>query len=169
MSASDDSQVCAVCGRVLDRYQLPGAEWQWAHQLSDIVDGEDHPAVPALPGEVQTRGRCDFCSSDLDPTDHFIVPAASFIVEPLVELVVDGVGMDHASVGDWSACPPCAELVTAGRWSALVRRCCAEFARIYGLPSVPDEVRQHMGRMYLTLRQHIIGPVRPVTGGGPTR
>ncbi len=154
----DDLRICAVCGRPLDTYTPPGGgEPRWMHTLSQLLD-EDHPAVPVRPGEVPTVGRCDFCG---EPGPQFELPAGDFIVEAAVELVVDGFLADQASRGNWSACPPCAELVAADRWGALVRRCAAVFEATVGRP-MPDEAREHTGRLFLTLRRHVTGPVRPM-------
>jgi len=134
--------VCAVCARVLDRH--PSG---WAHAAADRP--EDHPAVPVAAGEVEVRGRCDFCSAD-DPVAE--LPATTFLV-----------GAIGGSVGAWAACRRCAALIRAGDWAGLEQRAVDAQEMLHG-PLGP-ETRAMISGLYSRLRAHVVGPLRPMVGG----
>jgi hypothetical protein len=69
----------------------------------------DHLAVPVLMNDLRYNQRCDFCAAE---TTTHVVLATTFEVA----------GTNAGSVGPWAACPDCAELARARRWSQMVTR-----------------------------------------------
>ena len=146
LTSDPDARVCGVCGRVLDHVTFPDGSRPnfWRHTQAD--QPEDHQPVPVLPGEVPTRGRCDFCQAE-DPT--WVLPARDF----------DLVGLPTGSKGDWAACDTCANLISMDRWNALLARAVASWEERHGKDSIAPVF---MGRLYRTLRKNITGAIRPL-------
>lgn len=137
-------KVCAVCGRTLTTVENTGTgEITYIHGLQDVLQGEDHPAVPIEPGSEQDRPRCDFCN-DEDPTR--VVPVRDFGLPS-----VPG----HTSAAGWAACDTCADLVDRDLWSGLFRRAKVGYEERHGpmLPAAETALRA----MYRDLRKNVKG------------
>jgi hypothetical protein len=131
--------ICRVCRRVLDLYtDRDGVRLQHTFQDGMVADHEADP-VPA--SQMEQRGRCDFCNADFP---EFEVPVRDFIVPDLA---------GHASAGNWAACRPCAGLIEADRWNALLRR------RDWGSPEREAAAR----RLWRAVRRNITGSIRPIS------
>lgn len=148
-------RVCAVCGYVLD-YVAEGPDGQetWLH----LHNPDGHIAVPALPTEVHTNGRCDICAAMFP---RFELPAADFEVPP-----VAGAPTGTGSRGNWACCDECAKLIDTNQWTRAVDRAQAAIERNRGGPLSPAEVT-HLRHLYRRLRANITGPVRPLTWPTP--
>lgn len=137
--------ICATCGNAIDIIATPeGMTYQ--HTLSDA---DDHPVVPieAPPG---WRGRCDFCNN---PTPTHVLPARDFTIP---------YAPNHSSLADWAACPRCAALIERNEWTALTRRAEQAITLRRGQPMRPHE-QTSLRALYRQLRQHVRGPLRPIT------
>lgn len=141
-------RACAVCARVLNRVTYPDREGGWVHG-SPLSAPEDHPAVPVLYDEVAVQFVCDFCRGK--PVE-WVVPARTFKM-PMG---------NSDSIGDWSACTPCARLIRNNRWSALTDRVLAVLAQQKG--SLAPGSRALLTDMYNQLQKAINGPLRLYTG-----
>jgi hypothetical protein len=140
-------RVCAVCGRVLDRWEPDdGGAAQYVHTYQDRKH-EDHPAVPATLDEIPGIGRCDFCNNDY-PT--WVVPVNSFPMPGLP---------GHNSDGDWAACETCKTLIVKSRWDTLARRA-VDHSSDLRVPKVI--IRAQLDTMYNRLRRNIKGEPFPI-------
>lgn len=139
-------KVCGVCGRTLDSVTLPSGEEEYSHTLQDSP--EDHPPVAVDPGSEQDRPRCDFCNEDYP---EFVIPARNFQFN---DIPMTG------SMGGWSACTTCANLVDSGRWSELTRRAQATYERRRG--PMGDLALTSLKGMYRLLRKNITGSAIPI-------
>jgi hypothetical protein len=137
--------VCRVCRRPLDIYQAheDGAvvEFRWLHPGVDRpVDHEPDPVRLADSGGEMVSS-CDFCTG---PAPGWRYPARDFGTEP------------WGSVGDWSACDACHDLIEAGLWAKVTYR---------ALKSYPsrqrEQLRPHVEALHAEFRRH--------RSGDPTR
>jgi hypothetical protein len=146
-----ENRACAVCARVLNYVTKFGPEEKegWVHE-TPLSAPLDHPPVPVPLDKVAVQMVCDFCYGE--PVTH-VVPARSF------DMPITG-----TSVGDWSACTPCAELIQRNRWSAVITRALALAKERYGAP-IPGS-RGLLNDVYTRLQAAITGPVRPYTDLG---
>lgn len=107
---------CAVCGRLLERYQ-----GRWVHG-AEVFGNPDHVAVPVSPDQVHVQPVCDFCHVDVSLKEVWTVEARDF------QILVDPGGPNplpgYGSEGDWAACGTCAELVRHRDWPAVIERYC---------------------------------------------
>lgn len=133
-------RACAVCARMLDYFQATdGGESGWQHGFVDSP--ADHLAVPVEPGQIHTRGRCDFCSAE-SPT--WMIPARDF----------HAVGASYSD-GGWGACEACKTLVDGDRWNTLI-------ARVMTACDLPPDAVTHLRRLYRALRANITGAPTPL-------
>ncbi len=148
------TKVCAVCGRVLDRWtDGDGNNERWEHSTQDLKQF-DHPAVPVGKHEIKPNYRCDFCN--LDVSTH-TVPASSFTVMITPE-------QHSVSEGNWSACPTCVELVCSGSWDELVERALTTSPAMRGMANSSETkavLRVYLGLMYGVLCEHMLGEPFP--------
>lgn len=156
-NASEQTCVCAVCGRVLDivvSYDADapnssqGTVVGYRHGQSDR-ESTDHPAVPVREGRVPTRGRCDFCNAE-DP----------IVALPVGDFIMPGGGGNNASAGDWAACHHCAPLIAADRWGDLIKRVRAE-QRARGVKH-PAQVYVALAELYREIALHTTGKLKPL-------
>lgn len=151
-----EKRSCAVCARILNPIVTPGGEVHWEHAE---MDWADHPAVPVEPGEVHTRQRCDFCSSD-DP--EWVIPTRTFDSGsfPMPTGLVD-----TASGENFAACEACRNLVETNQWNGLVRRVAKAMGDKHGFDP-QDEAGQAvlagLKDFYRKLRKNITGAARPL-------
>lgn len=145
----DDIQVCAVCGRVLDRYTAPDGSQHWMHSDQDREHGEDHPAVPVSMTEINTIARCDFCNTDFP---RWVIPVRTFQVLP-----------GRMSDGDWAACETCKTLIVKKRWESLVRRAVDNSVAAADTSGMQKALlKASLSGMYGKLRRNITGDPYPI-------
>lgn len=102
---------CAVCGRILDRWDDEASgESGWMHGSADADDQLDHDPVPASVKDLRPILRCDFCM--VETQDAWIVRAAPFKVPRI----------NYVSSEDWISCQTCAEHVRRQSWKNLESR-----------------------------------------------
>lgn len=152
--SNEQIMVCAVCGRVLDRFEDDeNGQVSFQHTLQDSgPDGEDHPAIPIPDREMnqeQKIGRCDFCNTDY-PT--WGIPARAF---PMPDLP------GHFSDGDWAACEFCKTLIVKNHWDTLTRRATENYRS--NMPVPKEILRAKLAMMYNRLRKNINGEPYPLT------
>lgn len=138
-SVKKPPKICAVCGQVLDQWL-----GRWIH-TSEIVGVSDHIVVPVDYDEDLLVTRCDFCHDVVALTDRWVVPANDFMTP-----------IGTMSQGNWAACPPCARLVTANDWDALIERLLKRQDRDADGPPV-EVIRAFVGELYAKLRTHQTG------------
>lgn len=129
--------VCAVCGRVLDRYEGQG----YAHSLPEDAD---HVAVPVPDTQMQPEERCDFCY-----TDHteWLIPARNFVVN------------GHGSEGDWAACEDCYPFIPRNDWNGLLRHVKFRWQQRHE-QVMPAEMEKGIKALYRGLRKNMSGAPR---------
>lgn len=142
-------RVCAVCARVMEYVTPDDGEPYWRHGLGTVADGlDDHLPVPVTPGEIRTEWKCDFCYL---PEVTYGVPVADFSLA----------GFDRAgSIGDWSACTACADLITRNDWNGVIRRVAESWEERCGEPLAPS-TEAKLRAVYRQLRKNMIGLPRP--------
>lgn len=149
--SNEDIMICAICGRVLDRFVEHGTgRVAFQHTIQDSSP-EDHPAIPIPDPEMQKQkiGRCDFCNADFP---KWGIPAREFEMPGLP---------GHFSDGDWAACDTCRILIEKNRWDTLARRAVENHQ---GNPLVTKEViKANLVTMYNRLRKNITGPAYSLT------
>jgi hypothetical protein len=143
---SDDIMVCAVCSRVLDRFEPEDGGVEFLHTMQDRAR-EDHPAVPVPESQIQTIGRCDFCNTDYPV---WVIPVLSFEMPGLPGRFSDG---------DWAACDTCKALIAKNHWDTLVRRA-TERTDTSIIPA--EIIRARLVTMYNRLRRNITGDPYPL-------
>lgn len=132
---------CAVCGYPLERQadRSTGETLSWIHLRWNM---QDHPPVPIDPIEIRVNHRCDFCDAE---------PVTAIVLCTSFEMPV---GREHTStsVGNWTACTECGELVRRRRWSQLVARVRKVAGGIAALVPKSD-----IERMYALVEVHMLG------------
>jgi hypothetical protein len=142
-------RICAVCARVLNYHEVDG--WQHTRQ-----DPDDHPVVPVLAGEVQTRSRCDFCSSE---------PTISFVVSEPIKMVAVADDDEQLPVSrsdsTWACCAVCDRLIRKHRWTQVSERSLRSMSAQQGGAMVSAEVAAALRQLHRVVAANVVGqPVR---------
>jgi hypothetical protein len=152
--------ICAVCARVLDKFNdNTNGEVQWRHPYDIRLKGEDHAVWPVPASQIQIETKCDFC---FEPDPNWIQPARSFSIAALNAL--PNLPEEHGSHSDWAACDTCADFLNRGDWRGLRRRAFTAYKERNLAPelgAMPDEFLDTMlNAFYRQLRSNLTGPVR---------
>jgi hypothetical protein len=147
--------VCAVCSRVLDRFEedLPGGgtEDHWIHTADIRLREEDHPPVPVLPGALASVDfKCDLCFA---PNPTWVLPAETFEYPG---------APGNFSEGNWALCDECASLYRRGyldRLSATAIRRSVQFTG-----PIDPMVALLTKLMHRELWKHVTGDPYPYEG-----
>jgi hypothetical protein len=142
-------RVCAVCARVLNHHEVDG--WQHTRQ-----DPDDHPVVPVIDGEVQVRGRCDFCSAE---------PPVSFVVSEPIKMIAVADDDEPLPVtrsdSTWACCAVCDRLIRKGRWTQVSERSLRSMSALQGGAMVPAEVATTLRQLHQVVAANMVGqPIR---------
>jgi hypothetical protein len=141
---------CAVCGRVLDRFDSGDGHIGYSHAEFDEA-AADHAAIAVPVDELHPLYRCDFCL--VDSLEPWTVPARTFAVTP-----------GNRSEGNWAACEICARIILRGDWNKLARRCVdAVIAHSDEHETLDKDMAfQATKMMHRMLRKNMTGAPRPV-------